>query len=234
MANERDRAIAVIPARGGSKRIPKKNARNFQGRPIISYIIEAAFSSNLFSEVVVSTDSLEIKELAESYGATVPWIRASQLADDFSTTDQVVVDAISNMNNLGHVFQDVACLYATTPFIEGNDLVNAFQIFKESKIYPIMAVTKTRFPIERAYRELIEGVIAPINIENYLNRSQDFAPTYLDAGQFYFASCEMWSKIEIEGLVKAKYYELPWYKSIDIDTEEDWEMAELIFRTLKK
>ena len=182
MANERDRAIAVIPARGGSKRIPKKNARNFQGRPIISYIIEAALASNLFSEV----------------------------------------------------FQDVACLYATTPFIEGNDLVNAFQIFKESKIYPIMAVTKTRFPIERAYRELVEGVIAPINIENYLNRSQDFAPTYLDAGQFYFASCEMWSKIEIEGLVKAKYYELPWYKSIDIDTEEDWEMAESIFRTLKK
>ena len=226
--------VAVIPARGGSKRIPQKNIKNFFGKPIIAYSIETALESRLFQKVIVSTDDPEIKEVAESYGADVPFKRPSTISNDFATTGEVMAHAtnwlIKNTNSL----TSVCCIYATAPFIRVKDLLEAYQLFKISKKYFVFSATKFSFPIQRALRRKTDGGIEMLQPKHFNSRSQDLEEAYHDAGQFYLGKSTAWLEMKKIFSLKSTPYILPRYLVQDIDTEEDWIRAELMFKAIKK
>jgi N-acylneuraminate cytidylyltransferase len=225
--------LAIIPARGGSKRIPQKNIRDFLGRPIISYSIEAAIQSGLFSEVIVSTDSREIADIAIKYGASVPFLRSTENATDLATTSDVLLEVINSYKqNLGQVFAESCCIYPTAPFITSRILTESYSKFKTKDYYSLFSITAFSFPIQRAFR-LQEDRIQMLNSEYSNTRSQDLEVFYQDAGQFY------WFKIN-EFLSRKKllsenstYYVLNEIECQDIDNETDWRLAELKYQLLK-
>jgi len=216
----------IIPARAGSKRIIHKNFRNFLGKPIISYAIETAIKSGLFKEIIVSTDSEEIMEIAKKYSVAFEK-RSSSLSDDYTNTDEVVADFIKrNQISFDEV---ICCVYPTTPFLEIEDLQASYAKFSENPGEFLMAVTQVGFPIERTFRLNEKGLLVMSNPENYSTRSQDLPSRYRDAGQFYWGTSRKWLEVMTSGVEEASYFELPWLKSIDIDTVEDWERAEKLF-----
>ena len=225
------KTLAIITARGGSKRIPRKNIRDFLGKPVIAYVIDASIKSNLFEEVMVSTDDSEIAEVAQKYGARVPFMRSAENSDDFATTDDVLVEVLEEYKKLGKNFEYACCLYPTAPFVTPQRLQQAFKLLVESQADSVFPVVAFSYPIWRSLR--IENGRLVMNFPENLNkRSQDLAIAYHDAGQFYFFRVENF-------LTKRKIFSdfsLPLLVSEleaqDIDNETDWKLAELKYRLL--
>ncbi|WP_368152514.1 pseudaminic acid cytidylyltransferase [Aeromonas sp. R2-4] len=225
-------AIAIIPARGGSKRIPRKNIRPFCGQPMLAYAIQAAQQSSCFSKVVVSTDDEEIAEVARQLGAEVPFLRPANLADDHTGTTPVVIDTIQRLDQLGIQAEHYCCIYATVPLIQANDLKAAYQRLTANKAPFVYTVAEFGFPIQRAVRMDEQGRVTPFWPEQMAKRSQDLEPAYQDAGQFYWGTRAAWldgiSPIGGEGIGHI----LPRHRVVDIDTPEDWHLAELLYQVL--
>ena len=222
--------IAIIPARGGSKRIPRKNIKIFYDKPIIAWSIEAAKSSNLFDLIVVSTDDIEIAEVASAYGALVPFIRPAELSDDFVGTNVVIKHAVEWLiYNIGKI--DYVCtIYATAPFIKPIDLISGFSLLLNSGAQICFSATSFPFPIQRAIKISSNGRLEMFNPEFYLSRSQDLEPAFHDAGQFYWSTIKSVLHSNLEFSNDAVPLLLPRYQVQDIDTNEDWIRAELMFK----
>lgn len=229
--------IAVIPARGGSKRIPRKNIRLFEGKPIIAWSIEAAIASGCFDRVIVSTDDEEIAAIALQYGADIPFMRPQSLADDFSGTADVVRHAIKSMNTVSAEQQDMplqkvvaaCCLYATAPFVFPADISAGLQKLKEDQCDFVLAVTEFEFPIQRAIKLDVQSHVAMLNPEYASTRSQDLVKTFHDAGQFCWGMSDAWLQDKPIFSSRTAAIVIPRYRVQDIDTENDWRRAELMF-----
>ncbi|GAB3030450.1 pseudaminic acid cytidylyltransferase [Bowmanella dokdonensis] len=227
--------IAVIPARGGSKRIPGKNIKPFCGKPLIAYSIEVARQTGLFDRVLVSTDSEAVAEIARQYGAEVPFVRPTELADDHTGTSPVVRHAIRYCQEQGQAIELTCCLYATAPLLQPFSLLEGLQKLEQ---YPDKAfafsVSSFAFPIQRALREIPRGGVEPIYPEHIGKRSQDLEEAYHDAGQFYWGRTEAWLSAKPMFAEHSMPVVLPRYLVQDIDTPEDWQRAELLYKAFIK
>jgi N-acylneuraminate cytidylyltransferase len=223
--------IAVIPARGGSKRIPRKNIKNFLGKPIIAYPIKAALNSGLFDKVIVSTDDKEIAEVAKKYGAEVPYIRPSNISDDYTGTNAVVRHAIQWFLEQGETVEYACCIYATAPFLQPKYIQEGFNNIQKGGLDFSFSVTTFAFPVQRSLRIKDNG-IEPIWSEFILERSQDLEEAYHDAGQFYWGASEAFTDEHDLFSSKSRPVIIPRYLTQDIDTLEDWKYAESMFRVL--
>lgn len=224
--------LAVIPARGGSKRIPHKNIKPFNGKPIIAWSIAAAQDCGCFDVVAVSTDDREIAAVAERYGAAVPFLRPAELADDHVGTFPVVRHAVDWYCRGGVAPSEVCCIYATAPFLDPADLRHGLESLKAAGSEFAFAVATFPSPIQRALRLNRDQRVEMFHPENFHMRSQDLEPAYHDAGQFYWGRASAWMSEERVLGPNAIAVRLPRYRVQDIDTEEDWEMAEHLFRAL--
>ncbi|WP_417271593.1 pseudaminic acid cytidylyltransferase [Celeribacter sp.] len=221
----------MIPARGGSKRIPRKNIREFHGRPMIGWSIAAARESGLFDRIVVSTDDAEIAQIARSEGAEVPFTRPEDLANDHAATVPVVAHAVSELDLAQDV--PVCCLYATAPFVQASDLAEGLRLLRAGASYA-MAVTEFAYPIQRALRRDADGAVVMMDEAQMQVRSQDLEPAWHDAGQFYWALAATWDAATPVFGVGAHGVALPSYRVVDIDTPDDWVRAEALFQVLRK
>lgn len=225
--------LAVIPARGGSKRIPRKNIKPFCGKPMIAWSIEAALQSGCFDQVVVSTDDAEIAEVARQYGAQVPFMRPQTLSDDHTGTTAVVAHAIDWFAAQGQTPELVCCLYATAPFVGAEDLRRGLTVLSETGSDYAFAVTSYAFPIQRAIRITKANRVEMFNPEHFNTRSQDLEEAYHDAGQFYWGRASAWlEKKMIFGPSSAPVM-LPRHRVQDVDTPEDWLRAEWLFKAMQ-
>ena len=228
-----DNDIAIITARGGSKRIPKKNIKMFCGKPIIAYSIEAALGSGIFSEVMVSTDSEEIAEIARKYGASVPFMRSTKTADDYATTADVLLEVLNQYKKIGKKFDYMCCVYPTAPFVTGDKLKAALKLLKENDSIEAMPVVAFSYPPQRAF--IIRNNYAEYKEKKYITtRSQDLEKVYHDAGQFYFYDISKYLKIngKIEDNISPII--VSEMEVQDIDNEDDWKLAELKYKLLKE
>ena len=223
--------IAIITARGGSKRIPKKNIKEFCGKPIIVYSIEAALSSGVFDEVMVSTDSEEIKKIAEQHGAAVPFLRTEATSNDFSTTADVLEEVIQTYKKNGKTFDAFACIYPTAPFVTGEKLADAAELLHDAD--GVISVVKFSFPPQRAF-VIKNGNVKFQYPEFERVRSQDLEPIYHDCGQFYFCKVDSFLKYHSLILPVTLPYILPEEEVQDIDTISDWEIAEAKYKALRR
>ena len=226
----------IIPARGGSKRIPRKNIKLFMGKPIIAWSIEAAIKSNCFENIFISTDDEEIGEVARRYGAEIPFKRPSRLADDYTGTKEVMKHAINTLTEMG-ISGDkdsFCCLYATAPFIDAGDLINAMHISADiDKKCMIYTGTDYAFPIQRGVTIDTNGYTKALFPEEIEKRSQDLPRAYHDAGQFYWGVSEVW-KNTTSIIEDGRMIVLPKWRVQDIDNVEDWKRAELMYRILNE
>lgn len=224
-------SVAIITARGGSKRIPRKNIRLFCGKPIICFSIEAAISSGIFDKVMVSTDDTEIAEIALNAGAEVPFFRSANTSNDFATTAEVLEEVLLQYHLDNQEFSYGCCIYPTAPFVTPDKLKAAFELLTCKQADSIIPVTKFSFPIWRSFK-MDEGRLSFNWPENALKRSQDLPPSYHDAGQFYFFNVQKF--MEIKKLVSAHTLglEVPESEVQDIDNEEDWQIAEIKYSFL--
>lgn len=225
--NANNKAIAIIPARGGSKRIPRKNIREFCGKPLISYSIETALKSKLFSHVIVSTDDDEIADVARSYGAEVPFTRPAELSGDLIGTDDVLVHTLKALPSIPEY---ACCIYATAPFITSEDLCRGLQLLINKDA--VTAISATTFPycIHRALQINGKGYFEMIWPENYTSRSQDFNEAWHDAGQFYWLNTKKYLPEKKLFSSKTVPVPLPRKQVQDIDTLEDWSTAETLYK----
>ena len=227
------KAIAIIPARGGSKRIPKKNIKDFFGKPLVAYSIEVALASKLFDKVVVTTDDKEIAAIAKEYGAEVPFIRPPELSDDFTGTGDVVNHALEYLEKQDETYEFVCTIYATAPLLQKEFLIEGYEKLKESNAVNAFSATSMPFPIQRTFKLDKNERCEMFTPEHYMTRSQDLEEAYQDAGQFY------WSKRNQESN-KVMFSNdsipiiLPRHLVQDIDTLEDWQRAELMYKTLNQ
>ena len=224
--------IAIITARGGSKRIPRKNIKEFMGKPMIAYAIEASISSKIFDEVMVSTDDMEIAEIAKDFGAQVPFMRSKTTSNDFATTSDVLKEVIYEYQKIGKIFDNFCCTYPCVPFLNGEILKKAYNRFNEMKADSLMPVVKYSFPIQRAVRVNNQGYLEYREPENSQKRSQDLEGMYHDVGMFYIEKTEAFIKYGNLVTPKTAFYEMEERLIQDIDTVEDWKMAELKYRML--
>lgn len=226
--------LAIIPARGGSKRIPHKNIRPFVGKPIIAYSIQAALESKLFDKVIVSTDDEKIANIARQFGAETPFLRPTDLADDYTGTNAVVKHAISWFIEQGIEVQYACCIYATSPFLQPCYLQQGFEKLNNSDKAFAFSVTTFPFPIQRAIKIKTDGSVKAFFPENIEKRSQDLDEAYHDAGQFYWGRTEAFLQ-DIEMFSESSLpVILPRYLVQDIDTLEDWTRAELMYQAYLK
>jgi pseudaminic acid cytidylyltransferase len=224
--------LVIIPARGGSKRIPRKNIKLFCGKPMIAWSIVTALQSGCFDKVVVSTDDVEIAEVARQCGAQVPFIRPAELSDDHTGTTVVVAHAIDWFAAQGQAPAQVCCLYATAPFVSADDLRRGLAKLIETGSDYVFPVTSYAFPIQRAIRITDQGRVAMFNPEHFNTRSQDLEEAYHDAGQFYWGRATAWLTGKIIFGPHSAAIQLPRWRVQDIDTVEDWQMAEYLFRAI--
>jgi len=224
-------SLCIIPARGGSKRIPRKNIRAFCGHPMIAWPIRAALASGCFDRVVVSTDDDEIAEVAEASGAEAPFRRAADLADDHTPTVPVIADAITRLGVADRT--PVCCLYATSPFVDSTDLRRGLDRLEETGAPFVLSVTTYAFPIQRALRRDASGRVGMLDPAQMQTRSQDLEEAWHDAGQFYWGHAESWTHGRGIFEAGAQGLPLPRYRVQDIDTEEDWQRAEWMMRALQ-
>ena len=222
--------IALIPARGGSKRIPRKNIRPFAGKPMIAYAIDAAHKSGAFDHIIVSTDDDEIAAIAKDHGAELPFRRPPELADDMTPTDPVIQHAIVACARAGIIATHVCCIYPGVPMIDPDDLLKARDLLMaaggEGYAFP---VARYPSPIQRALRRDENSRVNPFDASHAATRTQDLEPAYFDAGQFYWGSVAAWNA---EGSAHRGGYTLtlPEWRVVDIDTLDDWERAERLYR----
>lgn len=224
--------LCVIPARGGSKRIPHKNIREFCGKPMIAWSIETARASGCFDQIIVSTDSEEIADVARQWGAEVPFMRPAELADDFAGTTPVIAHALHWFQDQGQHLKAVCCLYATAPFAKPDDIWHGLELLTTTSADQfVFTATAYASPIQRALRlDQASGFAHMWQPEQFRKRSQDLEPAYHDAGQFYWGRPHAWMHSEnlFEG---SKPLLLPRWQVQDIDTEDDWFFAELLYES---
>ena len=224
--------ILIIPARGGSKRIHKKNIREFCGKPIIYWPLKIAKDSKLFDKVIVSTDDYEIAEIAEDLGAEVPFLRPERLSDDYCGINPVLSYTISNMEKQSYRINNVCCIYPTSVFLEKNDLINGFEILQSGDWSYVFSATKFTYPIFRSFKKKSNGGVQMFFPKYYEKRSQDIPIAYHDAAQFYWANSETWKKEERIFSENSFPLILPNWRVKDIDDEDDFKSAELLFKIL--
>ena len=226
------KSIAIITARGGSKRIPRKNIKPFCGKPIIAYSIEAALSAGVFDTVMVSTDDEEIAEISKQYGAVVPFFRSEKTSNDFAVTWQVLEEVLEEYGKLGEHFDSVCCIYPTAPFLDPMRLKSAMELLEQTKADSVLPVVKFSFPPQRGV-VLKDGYLKFRWPEHRFTRSQDLEPFYHDAGQFYCLNTESFAVQRTLVMEKTVPVILSEMEVQDIDTEEDWQLAEVKFRLLQ-
>lgn len=225
--------IAIIPARGGSKRIPKKNIKDFFGKPLIAYSIQTALASKLFDKIIVTTDDEEIAKIAKEYGAEVPFLRPKELSDDFTGTGDVVQHAINYLKEQGEEFDYVCTIYATAPLLQAEYLIEGFQKLQKSDAINAFSATSMPFPIQRTFKVNGDGRCEMFTPEHYMTRSQDLEEAYQDAGQFYWSKLAVKSNEIMFGKDSIPIV-IPRYLVQDIDTLEDWKRAEYMYEAIKK
>ena len=228
--------LAVIPARGGSKRIPRKNIKMFHGQPMLAWSIQAAIDSGCFDEVWVSTDDEEIAEVAQVYGAKVPFFRPVHLSDDFATTADVMSHAVEEFGKINHTLPDyICCLYATAPFMTKADLVQGLEKIKNnSNLNYVFSATTYPFPIQRAIKLNEHDTVEMFSPQYFNVRSQDLEEAWHDAGQFYWGTAEAWLNKAMIFSTQSRVVELPRFRVQDIDTQEDWDRAEWLFKAIQQ
>jgi N-acylneuraminate cytidylyltransferase len=226
--------IAVIPARGGSKRIPRKNIKEFFGKPMLAWSIEAAMSSNLFDQIIVSTDDQEIAKVAESLGANVPFIRPEKISDDFATTTDVIGHAVEWMIEENYSVEAVCCIYATAPFIRFSDLQESYKIFNSGNWEYVFTATDFAAPIFRSFKKNQENGLEMFYPQFFDTRSQDLPEAFHDAGQFYWGKPSAWLDGKRIFDQHSTPLMIPRYRVQDIDTDEDWIRAELMAKSMLK
>lgn len=220
--------LAIIPARGGSKRIPRKNVKPFLGKPMLAYPIEAALATGLFDEVMVSTDDEEIAEVARQYGASAPFMRSAETANDYATLADVLHEVLNKYEELGKVFDNMCCILATSPMLQSEDISNGFNTLINSDFSTIVPIVEFSYPILRSFK-LYENNAIDYNWPEYAkSRSQDLPKSYHDSGTFYWHKINLWctGKITRGGVVVSE-------ETVqDIDTEQDWKMAEIKYKLM--
>jgi len=225
--------IAIIPARGGSKRIPRKNIKAFCGQPMIAWSIQAAIKSRCFDRIIVSTDDLEIADVAKANGAETPFVRPAELSNDHAGTIPVVAHAIDWMNASGCKINNACCIYATAPFVLATDLHNGLALLESSGADYAFSVTSFPFPIQRAVRITAENRVRMFQPEYFNTRSQDLEEAWHDAGQFYWGKANAWLLHKQVFSEDAAPIKLPRHRVQDIDTQEDWDRASWLFKAWK-
>jgi len=226
--------LCVIPARGGSKRIPRKNIKSFNGKPIIAYSIEAALKSGCFDRVIVSTDDKEIALVAKSYGAEVPFFRPTELSNDHAGTLPVIKHAIEWFEQNESALTELCCVYATAPFVSAETIKESYQQLQISQADYCFTVTSFPFPVQRAVKITKQHRLEMFYPQNFSTRSQDLEEAYHDAGQFYWGKAEAFKAMKPLFSKLSSPYLLPRYLVQDIDTPEDWKRAELMHKVLRE
>jgi pseudaminic acid cytidylyltransferase len=222
--------IAIIPARGGSKRIPRKNIKLFDGKPMIAYAIGAAKSSGLFEHIVVSTDDEEIASIAREWGAETPFVRSAELANDEAATAPVVAHGVQACKALGWAFARVCCIYPGVPLLQVDDLRGALAVLEKDQADYCFPVAEFPAPIQRALRRMSDGTMQPFEAQYETTKTQALESAYYDAGQFYWGGAQAWlnnSRIHSSGIG----YVIPAWRAVDIDTHDDWARAEAVYQT---
>lgn len=226
--------LCIIPARGGSKRIPRKNIKPFCGQPMIAHSIRAAQASGCFERIIVSTDDTEIADTAHRYGAEVPFVRPPELSDDYTATAAVISHAVDFMQQHGWQGHTACCLYATAPFVRPADLQRGHTALHQSSAEFAFSVTSFPFPIQRALRLAADDSVSMFHPDRFAVRSQDLEEAWHDAGQFYWGRTDAWLAQRPIFNSRSIAVKLPRYLVQDIDTEEDWQRAELMWRVLEQ
>jgi pseudaminic acid cytidylyltransferase len=226
------KSLAIITARGGSKRIPGKNIRPFLGKPAISWPVQVALQAGCFDEVMVSTDDTSIVDVARAAGASVPFLRSALTSDDHSTLADVVQEVLATYKKNGVEFDMLCCILGTAFFLQANLLREAFSLVNEKDCDGVMPVVRYNYPVQRALKKDDAGNLDFIAPEYRLTRSQDLVPAYHDAGQFYVMKVPAFEQQGKIILDRMQALELPWYAAVDIDEEEDWARAEILFKAL--
>ena len=222
--------IAIIPARGGSKRIKNKNIRSFLGKPIISYPIKEILKSKIFDKVIVSTDNDKIANIAKIYGGEILFKRPKELSGDYSNTQEVIVHAINWIEQNIAKPKNICCIYPTSPLLKSIDLINSFKIFKTKKWDFLISATEFSYPIQRAFFEDKNGGIKMFQPKNYFKRSQDLTKSFHDAGQFYWGKYSAWLNKKKLFSKNSKFYKMPKLRVQDIDNIDDWKIAEKLYK----
>jgi pseudaminic acid cytidylyltransferase len=227
--------LCVIPARGGSKRIPRKNIREFHGKPMIAWSIASAQVSGCFDRIIVSTDDAEIADVSRHWGAEVPFVRPAELADDFAGTTPVVAHAVQWHQDLGHELTAVCCLYATAPFVEPGDIKRGLELLELAADHRfVFTATSYASPVQRALRiDSATGEAHMLQPEHFAKRSQDLEAAYHDAGQFYWGRPQAWLGSDTL-FESSKPLLLPRWRVNDIDNLDDWTLAELVYGALSR
>ncbi len=225
------KTLAIIPARGGSKRIAGKNIKEFCSKPIIAYSIEAAMKAQIFDEVAVSTDDDSIAAIAKDFGAKVPFKRSEKASNDFATTADVINEVIECYEKEGKTFDFICCIYATAPFVTAKKLRDSFELFKQSTADSLIPVVKFDYPIQRALK-VTGNKLEMIHPENTFVRTQDLESAYHDCGQFYWLRTKSFLKQNSFFMENTIPYELPPNEVKDIDTPDDWKIAEVLYKCL--
>lgn len=226
--------VAIITARGGSKRIPRKNIKEFLGMPILKYSIDSALKARCFDEVMVSTDDIEIADFARTCGAKVPFMRSEVASNDFTTTAEVILEVLQQYKLQGKDFKYCCCIYPTAPFITHEKLENAYEKLVESGAKSVVPVVRFSFPIQRSFK-MEENGLVKMNWPEYIStRSQDLPPAFHDCGQFYFLETKAFLNEPKLFTDLTIGYEMPESEVQDIDNEEDWKLAEIKYGFLKE
>lgn len=223
--------VAIITARGGSKRIPRKNIMNFCGKPIIAYSIEAALQSGCFDEVMVSTDDEEIAAIAREYGAKVPFMRSEKTSNDYATTVDVLMEVLTEYKNRGQEFEYLCCIYPTAPFVTGNKLKKAMDIMKETDSDSLVPIVQYGFPPQRCF-VVNNGNVSYKWPEYMMTRSQDLEPFYHDCGQFYCMNSERFMATKKVYTDKTYAFVCSELEVQDIDNMVDWQIAEMKYKLM--
>lgn len=224
--------IAIIPARGGSKRIPRKNIKSFDGRPMIEWAIEKAKASGMFDHIIVSSDDAEIIKISNDCGAITPFIRPAELADDLTPTVPVIAHAVEQCDLIGWSANYVCCIYPGVPFLEADDLAKAFDLLVDTDTDFVYPVAEYSHPIQRAMRQLDNGKMMFLDSASEMKRTQDLETTYHDAGQFYWGKSSAWreyKKMHSDGIGMV----IPNWRVVDIDNYDDWKRAELLVEAFR-
>jgi len=223
--------LAIIPARGGSKRIPKKNIKQFLGKPIIAYSIEAALTCGLFDTVMVSTDDIEISDISIKYGADVPFIRSAETSNDFATTFEVINEVVSNFEANNQKFEYICCIYPCAPFVTAIKLIKSFDVLKNNQFDSVFPIMPFSFPIQRAIKHK-NNRLNYFFPEFSLSRSQDLEKSYHDAGQFYWLKTDVCLYKKQILTENSGGFIIDEIEGQDIDNEADWHLAEMKYRFL--
>lgn len=226
-------AVAIITARGGSKRIPRKNIKAFCGEPIIAYSIKAAHESELFEDIIVSTDDEEIAEIAKRYGASVPFMRSAQNSDDYAGTEDVLFEVLNELEKRGRIFSELCCIYPTAPFVTAAKLAESHDLLQSDEVDAVLPVVQFSFPPQRGV-SIEEGYAVAVDEPAMMMRSQDLPAIYHDCGQFYW--CKVGAFLKHRALVGGRTapYIVSEIEVQDIDNETDWMLAELKYEYLRR